>query len=330
MAEFLSDAWWVVALFVATLVPLVRQLAAAGVMEGLRTVDRRWIFVLMFWAVLLPIYYIGITGHTFPELPGALAHATFDEVDRLSPGDPVLLAFDYDPASEGELQPMATAFVKHCASKGLKMYFMALWPVGPQMIQNTVDRVITSDYPNLIYGQDYVNLGYKSGNEAVIRVITTNIRELYTTDVRGTAVQDVPMMEGITSIQQMKLIINVSAGYPGVKEWVQYAATPYPSLHLVAGTTGVQAPLVYPYVPRQLRGLLGAIKGAAEYEKLVVDAYGGPNPDPKYLEGLRRMGPQLVAHLLIIMLIIVANILYFTDKREARIARRSAQRGGGR
>ena len=123
------------------------------------------------------------------------------------------------------------------------------------------------------------------------------------------------MMNGITSVQQMKLIINVSAGYPGVKEWVQYAATPYATLHLVAGTTGVQAPLVYPYVPRQLRGLLGAIKGAAEYEKLVIDTYGGPNPDPKYLEGLRRMGPQLVAHLLIIMLIVVANFLYFADKR---------------
>ena len=87
---------------------------------------------------------------------------------------------------------------------------------------------------------------------------------------------------------------------------------------MIAGTTGVQAPLVYPYVPRQLPGLLGAIKGAAEYEKLVIDTYGGPNPDPKYLEGLRRMGPQLVAHLLIIMLIVVANILYFTEKREAR------------
>jgi hypothetical protein len=272
----------------------------------------------MLWSVLFPIYFIGVTGRTFPELPSALAHATFDEVERLAPGDPVLLSFDYDPAGEGELQPMATAFVKHCAEKKLKMYFMALWPVGPQMVQNTIDEVIRADYPSLVYGQDYVNLGYKSGYEAVIRVITTNIRELYTTDANGTAIQDIPMMKGITSVQQMKLIINVSSGYPGVKEWVQYAATPYPSIRLIAGTTGVQAPLVYPYVPRQLPGLLGAIKGAAEYEKLVIDTYGGPNPDPKYLEGLRRMGPQLVAHLLIIMLIVVANVLYFTEKREAR------------
>jgi hypothetical protein len=318
VGDFLLDQWWLVLIVIGSLAPLARQFATAGVQTSIRTIDRRWIFLLMFWSVLLPIYYIGVTGRTFPEVPSALAEATFNEIERLSPGDPVLLSFDYDPAGEGELSPMATAFVRHCAEKRLRMYFMALWPVGPQMLQNTIDKVITADFPQLVYGRDYVNLGFKSGNEAVIRVITTNIRELYTTDARGTAMQDIPMMRDITSVQQMKLIINVSSGYPGVKEWVQYAATPYPALRLVAGVTGVQAPLVYPYVPRQLPGLLGAIKGAAEYEKLVMDAYGGADPDPKYLEGLRRMGPQLVAHLLIIMLILVANVLYLIDRRGAR------------
>lgn len=314
MADFLIDQWWLVAIVVGSLVPLVRRCVSAGLLPTLRTLDRGWIFLLLLWSVLVPIYYIGVTGQTFPEVPSALAHSTFDEIDRLNPGDPVLLAFDYDPPSEGELGPMATAFVQHAAKKKLRMYFLALWPLGAQMIDNTIARVITADHPELAYGRDYVNLGFKSGNEGVIRVIVTNLRELYTTDSRGTAMQDIPMMAGITNIQQMKLIISISAGYPGTKEWVQYAVTPFPALRLVAGATGVQAPLLYPYVPQQLPGLLGAIKGAAEYEKLVVDAYGGPDPDPKYLEALRRMGPQLVAHLLIITLIILANVVFLADR----------------
>ena len=32
---------------------------------------------------------------------------------------------------------------------------------------------------------------------------------------------------------------------------------------MVAGVTGVQAPMLYPYIPEQIPGLLGAIKGAA-------------------------------------------------------------------
>ena len=73
--------------------------------------------------------------------------------------------------------------------------------------------------------------------------------------------------------------------------------------------------MLYPYIPNQLPGLLGAIKGAAEYEKLVIDKYGGNDPDPKYLEAKRRMGPQLVAHLLIIILIILANYIYFVERK---------------
>jgi len=318
MSEFIVTQWWLVAIVIGSLIPLAMRFASGGLLETLRTLDRRWIFLLLLWSVLIPIYFIGVTGRTFPEVPSVLARATFDEIDRLSPGDSVLLAFDYDPASEGELGPMATAFVRHAAEKKLRMYFMTLWPIGPQMIDSTIAKVITADFPELAYGRDYVNLGYKSGYEAVIKVIVTNLRELYTTDSRGTGMQEIPMMEGITNIQQMKLIINVSAGYPGTKEWVQYASTPFPQVRLVAGATGVQSPLLYPYVPRQLPGLLGAIKGAAEYEKLVVDAYLGANPHPKYLEALRRMGPQLVAHLLIMTLIVLANVVFFVDGRRKR------------
>jgi hypothetical protein len=316
--DFLIQQWWLIAIVVLSLVPLATRFATRGVLATLQTLDRRWIFLFLLWSVLVPIYYIGVTGRTFPEVPSALARATFDEIEKLKPGDPVLLAFDYDPPSEGELGPMATAFVQHAAKKQLRMYFLALWPLGAQMIDNTIAKVLTADHPDLMYGRDFVNLGYKSGNEGVIRVIMTNLRELYTTDSRGTAMQNIPMMAGITNIQQMKLIVNISAGYPGTKEWVQYAVTPFPSLRLVAGATGVQAPLLYPYVPQQLPGLLGAIKGAAEYEKLVVDAYGGPNPDPKYQEALRRMGPQLVAHLLIISLIVLANVVFIVGDRRKR------------
>lgn len=287
--------------------------------EFFKNLDRRWIFLLMLLSVAIPI----LLQVRFPEKPTGLAQNVFDEIENLNEGDPVLLAFDFDPGSEGELGPMATAFTRHCCEKKLKMYFLGLWPVGPQMIDDTINNVIRADFPKLEYGKDYLNLGYKPGNEGVIKVIVTDLRELYTTDDKGTNVDQIEMMSGIHSVQDFDLVINVSAGYVGTKEWVQYAATPYPeTIRLVAGCTGVQAPLLYPYIPEQLLGLLGAIKGAAEYEKLVIDKYDralGREPDGKYLEGIRRMGPQLVAHVLMILLIIAGNIIFFYEKRkEAR------------
>lgn len=285
-----------------------------------QNLDRRWIFLVMGLSIAIPILF----QLEFPEKPSALAQAVFDEIDNLPDGSPVLMAWDFDPASEGELKPMATAFVRHCCEKRHKMYFLALFsPVGQQMIDNSINEVIREDFPDLVYGVDYVNLGYKSGYEGVIKVIVTDLRGLYTTDARGTNIDQIPMCKEIDNIQQMKLIINVSAGYPGTKEWVQYAATPFPKVHLVAGNTGVQASQMYPYIPNQLPGMLGAIKGAAEYEELVVDKYDRQRdrtPPPRYQEAKRRMGPQLVAHLLMIVLIICGNVLYFMGRRRQRTA----------
>jgi len=287
--------------------------------DFLKNLDRRWIFLLMFLSVSIPIIIIGITGQSFPEKPTALSITTFEIIENLKEGDKVLLSFDFDPASEGELGPMATAFTYHCAAKKLKMYFMALWPVGPQMVDNAIENVIKKDFPHLVYGEDYVNLGFKSGGEGVIKVIVTDFMELYSTDAKGTPFKSIPMNKEISSVQDMDLVINISAGSAGTKEWVQYAVTPYPDeITLIAGCTGVQAPLLYPYIPEQLPGLLGAIKGAAEYEKLVFDRYyrdEGLEVPGRYQEGVRRMGPQLVAHLLMILLIIAGNYIFFAEKK---------------
>lgn len=277
----------------------------------LENLDRRWIFLMMAIAVAVPILF----GLQFPESASQLAKNVFQEIENLEEGDKVLMAWDYDPSTEGELGPMATAFVRHCCEKKVKMYFLTLLPVGPQMIEKEITNVIKADFPELTYGEDYVNLGYKSGYEGVIKVIVTDLRGLYTTDAGGTNIDQIPMCRGVESVQDMDLVVNVSGSYPGTKEWVQYAATPYPKIRMVGGCTGVQAPLLYPYIPEQLAGLLGAIKGAAEYESLVVEKYLGDEPDRKYLEGKRRMGPQLVAHLLMIGLIIVGNVIYFQQQR---------------
>jgi hypothetical protein len=319
MATFFKENWWLLVLLVCSFIPLAMRVVKFGAMETFSRLDRRWIFLMMLWAVVIPVHHIGRTKQTFPERALALAESVFHEIDKLEEGDKVLLAFDFDPASEGELGPMATAFTYHCIQKKLKMYFLALWPLGRQMTDDTINTIIKPDFPHLQYGIDYINLGFKSGNEGVIKVIVTDLRQLYTTDAYGSDIGSIPMMQGVNSVQDVDLLVNVSAGYPGTKEWVQYAVTPYPDeIRMVGGCTGVQAPLLYPYIPQQLPGLLAAIKGASEYEKLVLDAYPPQGSVGKYMEAQRRMGPQLIAHVLMVLLIIGGNVIFFVGrKREA-------------
>jgi len=276
-----------------------------------RQLDRRWVFLAMLVCVVVPI----LMGKTFPEYPTRMVNNVFDAVENLPNGSRILLAMDYEPTAEGELAPMAAAFVRHCIEKKHKMYFLTLFPLGTEMTAQIIDREIRGRGIPLVYGEDYVTLGYKPGYEGVIKVIVTDLRQMYPTDHYGANLDDIPMCREVRNVQDMDLVLSISAGYPGTKEWVQYAASPFPNIKMAAGCTGVQAPLFYPYVPNQVIGLLGAIKGAAEYEAALARRY--PHWDkPEFNEALRRMAPQLWGHLLIVLLIIAGNIIYFGEKRK--------------
>ncbi|HAH44084.1 MAG TPA: hypothetical protein DCM07_04380, partial [Planctomycetaceae bacterium] len=56
--------------------------------------------------------------------------------------------------------------------------------------------------------------------------------------------------------------------------------------------------------------------GAAEYEQAIINAYPELENNPNAKEGLVRMGPQLVAHLLLISLIFLGNVIYFWERKQ--------------
>lgn len=290
-----------------------------------RDIDRRVIFLFMALAIIVPL----LIAPKFPEFPTQMVMDTFQELDGLPPGSKVLMSFDYDPPSEPELQPMASAWMRHMFENDLKVYILALWPVGQNMAEDTLNAILP-EYPDKVYGIDYVNWGYKSGNQGVINVVLTDIRKLFPTDVNNVSMDEIPMMRGVKSLKDFDLIMNISAGFPGLKEWVQFGADPA-GVRIVGGSTAVQAPLMYPYIPNQLHGILGGLKAAAEYEECLdrklcstkcgVDSACMAACKEEFRvrdKGKIRMGAQAIAHMVIMLFIIIGNITYFIDRRRER------------
>ena len=296
------------------------------ILARLDRIDRRWIFLAMFVAVAAPILWVGVTGKTFPEAPTPAVQGAFDAVESLPSGARVLVSMDFDPASAGELQPMATAIVRHCVLRGHRICAMTLWPAGGPIIDGTMQDVL-GDRPDWTYGERWVNLGYRAGFEGVMKQMNSRVSLAYATDVRQTPLEEIPMLKGITGIADFDLLVSISAGYAGAKEWVQYSVSPTLTgakpLRFVAGSTGVQTPQLIPYYPNQMAGILGAIKGAAEYEYLVNEAVRKADPaavvPPRFQEAQRRMAPQLFGHVLMVALIVLGNVVFFGLRtREAR------------
>jgi len=281
--------------------------------DKMLSIDRRVIFLLIALAVIIPM----LAKLVIPVRPSPIVQAIFDKIEALPPGSRVLLSFDYGPATVPENQPMADGLTRHCLIKGHKLYMMAVWATGEAQGNITISTVIQKEFPKAVYGEDYVQLGYKAGNQGLINAIFTDLKSMYTTDASGADINIIPMMKNVNALPDFNLILSVASGKPGLKEWVQFAGD-RGDIPVAGGVTAVEAPLLYPYYPKQLLGLMGGLQGAAEYEAVIVHKY--PEYEATSSNAMINMGPQTVAHLVIIFFVVVGNIAFFVQRsREKRL-----------
>ena len=108
------------------------------------------------------------------------------------------------------------------------------------------------------------------------------------------------MMDSVVNYEQVSFIFeiadNATADY-----WVSIVNAQF-GVPMGCGTTAVSAPKYYAFVGSgQFVGLLGGMKGAAEYEILVG----------KKAKAVVGMGAQSMVHLVIIALVLLGNVSYF-------------------
>jgi len=273
-----------------------------------REVDRRIIFIFIGLAVSVPLLF----RISFSEKATPIVRDVFYKIENLPEGSNILLSYDYGPSMAPEVEPMSNAFLRHALAKNHKVFIMCLWATGQSLIATAIDSIIKREFPEKINGVDYINIGFKAGGQGVLNVIITDFRKMYLTDVDGVNLDSVPIFKGIKSLKDMDLLISIGGGFPGVKEWILFAGAPG-NIPTAGGSAAVAAPLLYPYYPKQMVGLLGGIKGAAEYESELKKVY--PQFANMPTPGIAMMGPQTLAHLVVMAFIVIGNIAFFVNRR---------------
>jgi len=284
---------------------------------ALGSMDRRFIFLLVGLSVLLPKLYPDL--FTLPIKASSHSQRVFDEIDALKEDSKVLVSFEYGPSTKPEIHPSAIALLNHLFSKNVKVYAVALWPDGNFMATEAFSQV--ADGYGKKYGVDYVNLGYKPGGEAVVKGLASDIRTMYTVDLLGNDIDSIEMMKDVKNLLDLDFIFSLSAGYPGSKEWVQFACDPL-GIPMSTGCTSIQVTDIIPYVENdQIKGILSGMPGAAEYEQLVQDALNERGIVVSPGKASINMAAQSMAHVVIVLLIILGNITYY-------LTRKSGKKGG--
>jgi len=266
--------------------------------ERMDKIDRRWIYLAVGVAGVLPFLFptpfpIGVT----PE-----ARSLYDAVEALPDGSNVMVVYDYYPSTIAECEPIAIAALHHLFRKNCKVITLSNIPYGGPTMAENVTRMMADQYGK-VYGVDFVNLGYKYGYVAVLSGMGQSIESIFPTDHTGTPLAQLPLMDSVKNYSDVAFIFeiadNATADY-----WVSIVNAQY-GVPIGCGGTAVMAPKFYAYVASgQFVGLLGGMRGAAEYEILI----------DREADGVVGMQAQSLVHLLIIALVILGNLGFFLSR----------------
>ncbi len=256
-------------------------------------IDRRWIFLLLAVVIFIPILKpIGLPNKTISRD----AQNAFNFMDSLKPGQFVLFSLDYDPSTRPELQPQAVAAIRHAFKKNLRVGVVTYIAGSTGLIQQIFEKV-PAEYGKK-NGTDYVIFPYMANPTAAMTQMASDIYGIYDRDQDGKDAKSLPVMKGIRNYKDMALVVNIT-GTAMLDSWVAFVGDKY-NVPVFGGVTAISQPGYGPYLQTgQLKGLIGGMKGAAEYESLIQE----PGKGTSGIDSLN------LAHLLVLVLILTSNIL---------------------
>ena len=106
------------------------------ILQKMLNLDRRILFIIVVVLIIFPINRpLNIQGLKVTDA----VRGVYDVIEALPPRAPIVLVFDFDPASKPELYPMGVAIAHHAFRKDLRVIGMNLWPTGTGL----ADEILT-------------------------------------------------------------------------------------------------------------------------------------------------------------------------------------------
>ncbi len=188
-------------------------------------------------------------------------------------------------------------------NKNLRVYVLTLHPAGTVLALDVYNKMVKEMKAK--ERKEVVFVGYFPSAVATILGIGEDIRNVFKADYFGVPFDSISAFERVKNYEDIKLVVSISgAAYPEI--WMTYANGRY-GANVVAGVTAVMAAQLYPYYrSKQLIGILGGMRGAAEYEKLL-------NAQDLATKGMNSIS---LANFVMVLFVIIGNIAYFMQRRK--------------
>ncbi len=223
-------------------------------------------------------------------------------IDSIPEGSTLIISFDHEASSLPEIRPIALAVLRHTFQKNLKLIGVSLYPEGTLIGYRLINNV-AKEYKKT-YGNDFVYLGFRPQYIAAILAMGESIEKTYPQDYLGNDYKSLPMLSKIQNYDDIKAVISIADGSL-TTHWIEYGGQF--NVKVLGAVTAAMVTTYDPYLAsHQMTAMIGGLRGAAEYEKLLGMKGGGS----------RGMLAQSAAHLYVIFLIVLGNIFYFRSRKK--------------
>jgi len=284
----------------------------------LLAIDRRWIYLVVWIVVMVPL----LLPFKIKPKPTSPVEKLFSYIDTMPAEKALVISVDFTPDTRAELQPMVVALLRHAfATKrpagvlAMQVYGLGLGEEALRQVAAEFNAHATTHEDSVINGEDYVYWGWTTPALTVMLGMGERITNVFPVDYYGSGTESLPIMRGIRNYDDVGVLVSVAASAMPLS-WIVYAQTQF-GVHLSCGITAVSAADYYPYVNSgQFVGMLAGMKGAAEYEQLVMERMTKGKMDWGLRNrGTESMSSQTSAHLAIMAFIIIGNIAFFSSRR---------------
>ena len=289
-------------IFESILAAPLQPAASAAKTSRFTLTMRPFIYLLLLLAVLVPFLLPYDLTQSTIGIASTPAAEFYDTLQRVPANSTVLLSFDYDPSTSGEMDLQARAIVGDLIKRHVKIIAVSTLETGPQIAQRIINAAV-KPADNYVYGSSYI-IVYLPGHEAGLKQLAAAGLATATDYVDKQPVAQFSVSAKIKNLSDLPLVIEFAGSEEPLKTWVEQVQS-QTSVRIAAAVSASVEPKARAYRnANQLVATLSGLMGAAQYEALANQ------PGLAVIS----VNAQSAAQLVLVFVIVLGNVAFWISR----------------
>ena len=271
----------------------------------------RWALSLLLIIVIGGVVLSGTQVFPLPSgVPNDESSLAMSAVEAIPPDAPVLIIFDYQPSTIGEMEATGAPLVDHMLLlKHPHLALLSTSPTGPVLAEHFMSTALANRA--YVRDQQYVNLGYLPGGLAGVYNFAQGPSAAVPLDANSRPAWQTAILEPVKRFSDFAAIIVLTDSVEAGRSWIEQTTSSRGSSQMILATSAQAGPMLLPYFDSgQVNGLISGVNGGATAEQTNA---GLPGMVRRYWDAYS-VGMYLAAAL-IVLGVLWSAVLRIRDRR---------------